>query len=103
MNPKASKSEANNDSPDITIDFEQRIRSRAYELYVLRGGEHGRDIDDWLQAEAELMAERLQLPIEAKPRRERKAAKAPTNTPRVRTKRSRVAKQASTEEERGGD
>lgn len=27
---------------------------RAYELYQLRGGEHGHDLDDWLQAEREL-------------------------------------------------
>ena len=27
---------------------------RAYELYLARGGEHGHDAEDWLQAEAEL-------------------------------------------------
>jgi hypothetical protein len=31
-----------------------RIASRAYELYISRGAEHGRDMDDWLQAEREL-------------------------------------------------
>jgi hypothetical protein len=30
------------------------ISDRAYELYEGRGGEHGHDIDDWLQAEREL-------------------------------------------------
>jgi hypothetical protein len=30
------------------------IARRAYELYELRGGEHGRDWEDWLQAEREL-------------------------------------------------
>jgi hypothetical protein len=33
---------------------EDKIRRRAYELYVERGGEPGRDIEDWLQAEREL-------------------------------------------------
>lgn len=33
---------------------EERIRSRAYEIYLQRGGQAGAEIDDWLQAEAEL-------------------------------------------------
>lgn len=31
-----------------------KIRQRAYELYELRGGEDGHDLEDWLQAESEL-------------------------------------------------
>ncbi len=34
---------------------EQAIRQRAYELYVERGKTPGRALDDWLQAEAELV------------------------------------------------
>lgn len=30
------------------------IAQRAYELYLERGGNHGRDIDDWLEAERQL-------------------------------------------------
>ena len=30
------------------------IRRRAYQLYVERGEEHGRDLDDWLQAKREV-------------------------------------------------
>jgi hypothetical protein len=30
------------------------IRHRAYEIYLARGEEHSRDIEDWLQAEREL-------------------------------------------------
>lgn len=37
--------------PDV---IEDRIRGRAYELYETRGADHGRDMDDWLQAEREL-------------------------------------------------
>lgn len=32
----------------------EEIARRAYELYVARGGTHGYDIEDWLQAEREL-------------------------------------------------
>lgn len=32
----------------------EQISRRAYELFLSRGGQHGRDLDDWLQAEAEL-------------------------------------------------
>jgi hypothetical protein len=32
------------------------ICQRAYDLYEQRGGAHGNDIDDWLQAEAEVRA-----------------------------------------------
>jgi len=35
------------------------IRFRAYEIYVARGEQPGRDVDDWLQAERE-----LGLPVE---------------------------------------
>lgn len=31
------------------------IAERAYEIYEERGGEHGRDQDDWFQAEGELL------------------------------------------------
>ena len=35
-------------------DLQEQIRSRAYELYEQRNRTEGRDLDDWLQAEAEL-------------------------------------------------
>lgn len=38
----------------------QEIAARAYELYIQRGRQDGHDMDDWLQAEYELM----QLPVE---------------------------------------
>jgi hypothetical protein len=34
------------------------ISARAYELFLARGGEHGNDLGDWFQAEAELRDER---------------------------------------------
>ena len=38
---------------------EERIRARAYEIYLQRGAQPNHDTDDWLQAEYELM----RLPI----------------------------------------
>jgi len=34
------------------------IAARAYEIYRERGGEEGHDLDDWLQAEQELIERR---------------------------------------------
>jgi hypothetical protein len=34
-----------------------RIARRAHEIYEARGGEHGRALEDWLQAEREIDAE----------------------------------------------
>ena len=38
---------------------QEKIAARAYQIYLERGCQHGHDIDDWLQAEYELM----QLPV----------------------------------------
>ena len=43
---QSSKSE---NTPDAKM-----IERRAYELYLERGGEHGHDSEDWLQAEREV-------------------------------------------------
>ena len=42
-------------SSDVTLSMvsPEEIARRAYELFVERGGEHGRDLDDWLRAERE--------------------------------------------------
>ncbi len=49
-------------------DIQAHIRSRAYELYEQRGKADGFALDDWLQAESEILGTR-------KPRKAR-AAKA---------------------------
>ena len=36
-----------------TVSLEERIRRRAYERYVARGGKPGSQLDDWLQSEEE--------------------------------------------------
>ena len=35
----------------------QEISDRAYELYLQRGGEPGKDVEDWVRAEKELSAD----------------------------------------------
>jgi HSP20 family molecular chaperone IbpA len=40
---------------DRVNSLNQSIAERAYELFLLRGGEHGHDLDDWLKAESELV------------------------------------------------
>jgi len=37
-----------------SLSLEERIRHRAYEIYVKRGNQSGSDLDDWLQAEQEI-------------------------------------------------
>jgi hypothetical protein len=39
---------------DASAATDDAIAARAYELYQARGGTHGADMDDWLQAEREL-------------------------------------------------
>ena len=45
---------------DASAATDEAIAARAYELYQARGGTHGADMDDWLQAERELRRERQQ-------------------------------------------
>lgn len=40
-----------------TESVDEAIQRRAYELHLERGGAHGRDMDDWLEAEREIQAE----------------------------------------------
>lgn len=42
------------ENPTTTPD-PRRVAERAYELYLSRGGEDGRDMDDWFVAEQELI------------------------------------------------
>jgi Protein of unknown function (DUF2934) len=42
-----------------TLSPEERIRRRAYELYVRRGNQSGSELDDWLQAEKEFLQDEV--------------------------------------------
>lgn len=37
-----------------SVPLEERIRLRAYEIYLQREGQDGSALDDWLQAETEI-------------------------------------------------
>ena len=41
---------------NAALPLEERVRLRAHQLYIERGNESGSEIDDWLQAEEELLA-----------------------------------------------
>ena len=42
-------------SPHPAAPSPEEIRARAYEIYIDRGQTEGRELDDWLQAEIELI------------------------------------------------
>lgn len=46
--------------PKPSNDDEEKIRLRAYELYEQRGRIDGYALDDWLQAEGEILGKRGQ-------------------------------------------
>jgi DUF2934 family protein len=57
-NPSSrSKVKPKQQSIELTDDIRGRIALRAYELYERRGGEGGREMEDWLEAEQIVMAE----------------------------------------------
>jgi outer membrane protein TolC len=43
------------EAPVTAAELEEKIKRRAYELYEQRGRIHGFDVDDWLQAENEVL------------------------------------------------
>ncbi len=45
--------------------IKRRVSLRAYELYEARGRTHGRDLDDWLQAEDEILGQSISVPLYA--------------------------------------
>jgi hypothetical protein len=42
------------------------IARRAYEIYVQRGGENGKDVEDWLRAEKEISGKASDVPAKAR-------------------------------------
>ena len=44
-------------------EVRERISRRAYELYQNRGGEHGREVEDWLKAEDEVLSPLIEQEI----------------------------------------
>jgi Protein of unknown function (DUF2934) len=62
-NPKGSEgaeaSVQTGQTPTGSAEEEERIRCRAYEICLERGGEPGHELDDWLQAARELQTLRV--------------------------------------------
>jgi hypothetical protein len=44
----------------------EEIARRAHELYLQRGGEHGKDVEDWVRAEQELSDEPVAGPAKTR-------------------------------------
>ena len=47
-------------SAPTPIDLQSQIQRRAYELYEQRGCAHGHEVEDWFQAEREVLARQSQ-------------------------------------------
>ncbi len=55
----AELANSNGQSADTILEpTEDDIRVRAYHRYLERGGTHGADFDDWLEAERDLKSQR---------------------------------------------
>jgi hypothetical protein len=74
-----------------TTDLRGVIAQRAYELYQLRGGHAGREFEDWLEAEREVLSA---LPPDAAPAPEEQPARkrAPKNPAATAAPRKRTAR-----------
>ncbi len=55
MAAKSKFREPHSRKPAHSSEVEERIRRRAFELYERRGRVDGFALDDWLQAEAEIL------------------------------------------------
>jgi hypothetical protein len=57
-NDSSERAEAQEQDRSLALTREEKIRRRAYEIYLERGGEPGYDLEHWLQAERELTADK---------------------------------------------
>jgi len=60
MPAKSKAREPSRKKSKSATSVEEKIRLRAYELYEQRGKVDGHALDDWLQAEAEIVGKRGQ-------------------------------------------
>ena len=58
MNPQISTSPTKTPATVSPVDLQELVRHRAFELYEQRGREDGHDLEDWLQADSELVQQR---------------------------------------------
>ena len=60
---------------------DEAIAKRAYELYLQRGSVSGHELDDWLEAEAQLSAESLTKQAAVQPVVRRRSARTEAHPP----------------------
>ena len=65
MKTKSKSRESRSENAKFPTGVEERIRQRAYELYLQRGRVDGFALDDWLQAEGEIVGTRKPLKVKA--------------------------------------
>ena len=72
--PARTSKKANGHADDFNDP--DAVARRAYEIYQSRGGNHGADLDDWLEAERQLKPGPSDVtgPAPAKPRRRKSSA-----------------------------
>jgi len=56
MSAPARKKRPERSAGGEAFSLEERVRQRAHEIYVQRGEQFGSEIEDWLQAEQEILA-----------------------------------------------
>jgi len=55
------KQTASTVAEQVSPELQEQVRSRAYELYEQRGRADGHDLDDWLQAESEIIQNKREV------------------------------------------
>jgi hypothetical protein len=68
-------------SKDTARPNDEAIAKRAYELYLQRGSVSGHELDDWLEAEAQLSAEAAKSEAPVQPVVRRRAARGEAHPP----------------------
>lgn len=53
---QSSRSDRSMQSHSSSGDLQEAVRLRAYEIYMQRGMAGGSELEDWLQAEAEILS-----------------------------------------------
>ena len=66
------------------------IALRAHEIFIARGGEHGHDLEDWFQAESELLSQRIVRRRRAEVRSIGRGMDGPTGDARVKTQTTKT-------------
>jgi len=65
MTAKSKSRQPRSRKANLSSNTEKQIRGRAYELYEQRGRVDGFALDDWLQAEAEILGKQKGQKVKA--------------------------------------